>query len=265
MKKLPVTGAMSHALSSTRNFIGFAFYISWPWILMLLPLNVAVNLYLVNHNLTDPTKYNGTASALTFILSAANILVYSSIAVNWHRFVLLDDVPVGLQRLRLDGLTLRYFFNVIGIMFMVGLLAAICMVPVGILLAMFGGTLHGLPAFLFGLAILPIVGFLLVSFYRLSVKLPAVALGRTDFTFGNAWRATSDNFWQFLGLFLLFLICTVIVLLALLMAAFIFRSFGLAGLSISLAMQVMVNWLMTILGVTLLTSLYGFFVEGRDF
>jgi hypothetical protein len=32
-----------------------------------------------------------------------------------------------------------------------------------------------------------------------------------------------------------------------------------------IAIQVMVNWVATIFGVTLLTSLYGYFVEGRDF
>ena len=38
-----------------------------------------------------------------------------------------------------------------------------------------------------------------------------------------------------------------------------------AGLAIAIAVQVIVNWISTILGVPLLTSLYGFFVEGRDF
>jgi hypothetical protein len=39
----------------------------------------------------------------------------------------------------------------------------------------------------------------------------------------------------------------------------------IVGLSLAVAIQVMVNWVATILGVTLLTSLYGFFVEGREF
>jgi hypothetical protein len=45
MRKLPVFAALGHAFKSTTDNIGFAFHISWPWMLLLLPLNVAVNLY----------------------------------------------------------------------------------------------------------------------------------------------------------------------------------------------------------------------------
>lgn len=38
---------------------------------------------------------------------------------------------------------------------------------------------------------------------RLSIKLPAVALGRSDFTFRDAWKAGEGNDWQLLVLFLL--------------------------------------------------------------
>jgi hypothetical protein len=97
------------------------------------------------------------------------------------------------------------------------------------------------------------------------VKLPSVARGRTDFNVRDAWRATDGNFWQILGLVLLFFIWLLIVGLAMLLVTYLFGQLGTLGLSISLAIQVAVNWVATILGVTLLTSLYGFFVEGREF
>jgi len=34
---------------------------------------------------------------------------------------------------------------------------------------------------------------------------------------------------------------------------------------VSQLLQIFVGWLLVILGITILTSLYGFFVEGRDF
>ena len=71
--------------------------------------------------------------------------------------------------------------------------------------------------------------------------------------------------WRLLGLLILFILCMLAVGLAMLAVTFIFSKFGTIGLSVLVAIQVMVNWLATILGVTILTSLYGFFVEGREF
>jgi hypothetical protein len=36
-------------------------------------------------------------------------------------------------------------------------------------------------------------------------------------------------------------------------------------LFITIALQLVINWIATIFGVTMLTSLYGFFVEKREF
>jgi hypothetical protein len=107
--------------------------------------------------------------------------------------------------------------------------------------------------------------YAMVSAYRLAVKLPSVALGRNDFFMGDAWRATDGNFWQILGLVLLFFICLLLIGLVMLLLAYLFGQLGTLGLSVLIAIQVAVNWVATILGVTLLTSLYGFFAEGREF
>ena len=40
MRKLPAFAAFGHASRSTTDNIGFAFHISWPWVLMLLPFRV---------------------------------------------------------------------------------------------------------------------------------------------------------------------------------------------------------------------------------
>lgn len=64
---------------------------------------------------------------------------------------------------------------------------------------------------------------------------------------------------------LLFFICLFLVGLVMLLLTYLIAQLGMLGLSVLLAIQVAVNWVATILGVTLLTSLYGFFVEGREF
>jgi hypothetical protein len=265
MRKLPVTRALNHAMKSTTDNIGFAFHISWPWMLLLLPINVAVNLYLVFHGMQDPQNLTVQAFFLIVPLAIASIVAYCSIAVNWHRYVLLDEVAEGWQRLRVDSLMWRYIGNaiLIGLILMAGgIVAAIALSLVGWGLSAAVG--ESIPIVIVP-SVIALYAYALVSAYRLAVKLPSVALGRNDFYMRDAWRVINGNFWQIFGLLLLFVICLSFVGLAMLLVTFLFGQFGTLGLSVSLAIQVAVNWVATILGVTLLTSLYGFFVEGREF
>ena len=272
MRTLPVIKTLNHAVKSTTDNIGFAFHISWPWMLMLLPLNVVTNLYLVFNGLqpdargyVDPALV-GKLFAVVAPLSIASIIAYASIAVSWHRYILLDEIPEGWKRLRIDSLMWRYIGNFI----LMVLLVAACAIGAGlgialaafILTAIVGETLSiviVVPAILF------MYSYAIIAGYRLSVKLPAVALGRMDFRMGDAWRATEGNMWRLLGLLTLLILCLLLVGVAMFAITFIFNKFGAVGLSLSVAVQVMVNWVATILGVTMLTSLYGLFVESREF
>ena len=272
MRTLPVTKTLGHAIKSTTNNIGFAFHISWPWILMLLPLNVATNLYLLFNGLQpdargqmDPALL-GKLFLVVAPLTIAGIIAYASIAVSWHRYILLDEIPQGWKRLRVDSLTWRYIGNII----LMVLLIMACTIGAGLGIALGGYILNAIlgetPAMVVVVsALLFMYLYAVVAAYRLSVKLPAVALGRVDFSMGGAWRATEGNMWRMLGLLILLIICMLLVGLGMLAVAYVFNKFGTVGLSLSIAIQVMVNWVATILGVTLLTSLYGFFVEGREF
>jgi hypothetical protein len=265
MRKLPVTSALGHAIKSTTDNIGFAFHISWPWMLLLLPLNVGVNLYLVFNGVQDPQKMITQAFFLIIPLAIASTVAYCSIAVNWHRYVLLDEVAEGWQRLRIDSLMWRYIGNaiLIGLILIAGgIVAVLVFALVGWVL---GAAVGEASLIVIVPSVLALYAYALVSAYRLAVKLPSVALGRNDFFMGDAWRATAGNFWQILGLLLLFVICLLLVGLAMLLVTYMLGQVGTLGLSVSLAIQVAINWVATILGVTLLTSLYGFFVEGREF
>ena len=264
-RKLPVLGALGHAFRSTIDNIAFAFHISWPWIALLLPINIGANLYLASQGLNDPANLKAGSLLVVLPLFIVSFISAASIAVNWHRYVLLDEVAEGMQRLRIDSLTWRYIGNGL----LIGLILAAGGIVAMIVASLFGWILSAIlgkiAAVIIFPAVIAIYSMALVAAYRLSVKLPAVALGRTDFSLSNAWAATFGNFWQLLGLLLLFIICVILVLGAMFLATYILANFGVLGLSISLAAQVMINWIATILGVTLLTSLYGFFVEGRDF
>lgn len=270
MRKLPVFRALGHAFRSTMDNIGFAFHISWPWVLMLLPLNVATNLYLVLNGLETGGEPNpamlGKFFAVFIPLALASIVAYSSIAVNWHRYVLLDEIAQGWQRLRIDGLIWRYIGNFI----LIFLILLACGIPVGAAVGLISyllTTLWGEEMLLVMLvpSVAALYALAFIAAYRLMVKLPAVALGRRDFSMGDAWRATKGNSLRLLGLLILFVLCLLLLTAGMFVITYLFGLLGTVGLSLAVAIQVMVNWVATILGVTLLTSLYGFFVEGREF
>jgi len=71
-------------------------------------------------------------------------------------------------------------------------------------------------------------GILVVSpfIYRLMLKLPAIALERTDFLFGDAWAATSGNYWQIMGLVTVY---TIVALALNLLFTFVSGTALLAG------------------------------------
>ena len=266
MKTLPVLAAFSHAFHSTTNNLGFAFQISWPWMLALLPINIAGNIYVLANGFVSVEAMSSGVFAVSLVMVVASMLAFSSIAVNWHRYILLDEVPHGMERLRLDSTVWRYVGNLILIWLAVVLIyigGAIGFVVTG--LAMYATAGEG-SLWLLALAAIPFVCALIVIAYRLSVKLPAVALGRQDYGMRNAWNDTTGNSWKFLGLFLLyFLVIIVAGLLAGAVGWILGQIGGNAGQAISVAVQLAVNWVLTILGVTMLTSLYGFFVENREF
>ncbi len=268
MRKLPAGAAFGHALSSTFDNLGFAFHVSWPWILVMLPVQLVGNLYLAANGLLEPDPDNpdGRYFAVIFLLGVVSILAFSSIAVSWHRYILRDEVPQGWQRLRLDGTVWRYIGNVILsflAMFAVVFAGAL---PLGALAFVLGPTGGGGVTMLVAIFVGALMCIAMVIFYRLSIKLPAVALERRDFGFPDAWRAAAGNDLRILALILLFFLTIFVVGMATaIIVTLLGNTLGSAGLAVAIAVQVVVNWISTIVGVTLLTSLYGFFVEGRDF
>lgn len=259
-RQLPAGACISHAIQSVRNNIGYAFRISWPWYAVVFAVNLAVG-FLSESLVGDPMTNPGGSFALQAIVLLVNLVSFASIAVNWHRYILLDQVPAGGEILRLDGLTWRYLGNLvlIWLMFVIGIL--ICM----FVLQLFAGlsTLTAIMAFLVGLAVFL---FGLISFYRLSVKLPSVAIGRRDFSLGDAWTVTQGN-WQPLLLIVLFMLLLGLALLLVIGAvSYVLISVNaIVGVVIGVVILTVLTWLLSIFGVTMLTSFYGFFVEGRDF
>jgi hypothetical protein len=193
MRKLPVLEALTHAVKSTWHNLPFALHASWPWLLMLIPLNLYFHQSMESFDPTtvDPVQQAEMAKAmLTFYaVSAVSMVIYSSIGVTWHRYILQDEVPQGAARLRLDATVWRYVGNtlLIGLMVVFGTLplALIAM----ILLNIIGAPLPLLIPIYIGLALL----VALPMTYRFSLKLPAIAVGNKHFRLGDGWNLTRGN------------------------------------------------------------------------
>jgi hypothetical protein len=134
-------------------------------------------------------------------------------------------------------------------------------VPVAVLAAVLSALLQ--PAVVLVLPALAAAG---TAALMLSLRLPAIALGRTDIDFTTAMRAAEGNFWQIMGVFALSAL--VVFLAALVLVIFGFLLSGLPrplAIALGLIAGAAVNLFVILFSVSTLTSLYGFFIERRDF
>lgn len=248
MRKLSPFKAVSHALRSVFTYRRIAVQIGLFWIPLLFAFG-AVELIL---GVPDPETLQLGPSHFMQLLSAVLGLVgFCSIAVSWHRFILRDEPG---SPMRIDANVWRYIGNSLLIMLM-------SFAPVILLSVILQILAPG--AWLLLIPVLIVAGAVAT---RLSIKLPAVALGRTDFTFRDAWKASEGSFGQMLGVFLL---NAAIVFGAVLLLILIVGVIGQVSPALSkvaaLVLASIVQLFYTVFNASVFTSLYGFFVERRDF
>lgn len=180
---------------------------AWLAVFVLASLPLAYWLWanVDNVNAEAPTWF----WLLSFCLVVFSVAPFSSVAVNWHRFVIQGQKPSGTSLLRLDGKVVRYFGNWILVGLITGLLTLIpyvlLMLPLlmaGVPVAFFSteaDTQVASPLTAFGVDWLRLAwDFIIYAigsffFFRSGLKLPAVAIGRRDFGIGASWGMTSEH------------------------------------------------------------------------
>lgn len=271
MRQLPIGQTINHMLASTYNNMGFAVRAQWPWVAILvaaylfLPLIAGVPLNMPPEQMAQMFKVDPGFAARFFILIFAialiSVLALSSIAVNWHRYILLNEVPQGMEKLRIDGSVWRYFGNAL----LIGLIVFPALIPIMFL----GFAVNAVtsPVLFLAVMLIYMVVAVVPLFYRLSIKLPAVALGRHDFGFSDAMQISTQNWWQLVavGFLVTAISWTVDFVLKMLTLSFAATLGASMGMWADVIVRTGVNWFMGVIGITLFTSLYGFFVEKRDF
>lgn len=196
----------------------------------------------------------GGGFGVGFILVLAITLFTAMwIAVAWHRYVLLAENPkTPLPPLMTDRMT-AYFLR--------SLVIGIVLIVVGAVLgAVIGSAAMGL--MMNGGAV---IGFLLMALlvqlplvflgFRLATTLPGAALGK-EHSFMAGWNATQADWKSILQL-------AAIVALGLwvinMIGLFVFGGFGIAAT----LWQFVTGWFVMMIGLSVLTTLYGHYIEGR--
>jgi len=216
----------------------------------------------------DAPGFSGQSVGLVFIiiLVAAIFLLWSIslVAIVWHRYILLEEVPQGFIPYRSDFHVGRYFWYGVGISLLAVLAVGVVSTFLGMILGpFFMGSMQGLAegqssgvagmAFLIGIVLGTIVA---VLYLRMALILPAVALDE-GLTLGQAWEKTSGYTGAILvlALALAFINAVVPVVIDLVFGELVWINMALVGLY---------QWFYFMLGISILSTLYGVIVQKRE-
>lgn len=195
----------------------------------------------------------GAGVGVSLIVIAAAIIqgiISIWIAVAWHRFVLLDEVPNNYVPMFNTSRVLGY----IGGWLLIGLVGAgvgiLGFIVVGIFAA-FHATIIAVP-----LGIVLVV-LLIVMGYRLGLILPAASVDER-LSLRDSWTATRGTTWLIIRLALLSIVAVLVLEIPVLLLG------GLHGPNIATEVwSAVVGWFVIMVGVALLTTMYGYYVEHR--
>lgn len=206
-------------------------------------------------NPTETVDFEGTELPVmspdtilpTIVLGTLAVIASLWIAVAWHRYALTGESTSGWLPSFHGNAVMGYLGRsiLIGVLIVLGMM--VLSIPVGIISI-------GLPA-LSGIMSLILIGAAAYLFFRLGVMLPAAALGE-KLTLGDTWDATKGQSSTILVLALIVVGASIVIQLP--------SWFNDDPRSvINVVYSLVVNWFATIIGISVLTTLYGHFVENR--
>lgn len=170
---------------------------------------------------------------------AFGLFVFGWVAVSWHRFILLEEYAGFLP-----AVSGRPIWPYVGRSFLYGLLLTLVAIPLVLVFGMFGPFLLVIPG-----AILTFLWF------RIGLALPSIAVGK-PISMGQAWSASSGMSGTILGVaFLLMLINGAASIV-------VDQIAPIAGI-IAFVLELVLQWVTLMLGVSILTTLYGHLIENR--
>lgn len=205
----------------------------------------------------DPAAME-TGGASFFLMAILNLVIalVTSIwaAVAWHRFVLKGEAPSGfIPAFSVDRIR-AYFIRSFGI----GLMCVVLAIPLGFIGAMVAYPFMGnMGPGMIGLGIIFLVTYfpLTVISFRLSTALPATALDAPG-AFTAGWDVTKGELPTFIVLALISVIAFFVI------SEIATKLFG--GITVlALIWELLFGWFTIMVGLSILTTLYGHYIEKR--
>jgi hypothetical protein len=237
---------MQHAIKSVTRYWPVGFRMAMPWMLLLALWQIITSF------ISLPAEAN--ARLLFDIATIAIVLLaVSSIAVSWHRFVLLDEAPDSRQ-FRIDQRVLRYFFRIV-----ICTLAGTGLATIPLLLTSLFTSSNGML-----IAPAAIVAYIFTIIFSLS--LPPVALDLPSISLTNTLRLVRGNEIAMLGFAVLNFTAVIAGLAASLALAAPLTLLPEQLLAILLPIVTLpISLFTTLISISAVTAAYGFFVEEREF
>ncbi len=260
---------IKHAIQMVIGNFGQALRVSIGPFLILVAAFVAVFFLLGDsidalENMSDPTLPGESEIIMvvfaTFGLFALALFVFAWVAVSWHRFILLEEYT-GI----LPVMSNRPIGAYVGRSMLYGLLLMLLALP---LLLVFGSVAasvaHSLSPMTFistgiSLAFTAIMtvpaAILTFVWFRIALALPSVAVGK-PISLGQAWSVSSGLSGTIFGVAVSL---TVMGVVGDVIIGPIFDSAPIIGFGLDMIVQ----WFLLMLGVSILTTLYGHLIEKR--
>lgn len=254
----------SHSFRQVSGNLGMAIKVS-GWLVALVIIlfaGLSQTGVLASLETNGANAGQGLLAGALIILAGVVFLFWgvSVVAIAWHRYILLEEIPRGVIPYRKEFHVGRYFWYGVGVSLLAVLAVAILSGILGMAVGPFyleslqeptGGASIG--TFLLGL----LVGTIVVVLYlRMALVLPAVALDE-GLTIGQAWTLTSGHTAAIvtLALILAFINSVVPVVISVAMGGLPLMNAALSGLY---------QWFYFMLSISVLSTLYGHIVQKRE-
>ncbi|MES2433108.1 MAG: hypothetical protein V4586_04710 [Pseudomonadota bacterium] len=239
----------SHSLRQVMDNLGPALKVSGVLYLVQVVITGALGYALASAGMSGMGGGMGLGVVLVLVVS---LITSIWIAVAWHRYVLLGEEPVGYVP--------PFMGERMGSYFIKSLLIGLVLMALMMILSMVIGTLFGrvlMGNMLIGMLLMAVMVQVPMIYLglRLAAALPGTALGNNP-AFLAGWQATEGEWRPLLQL-------AVIMALALwvvnLISWFVFGGYGVTAH----LWQLIAGWPVTMVGLSVLTTLYGHYIEKR--
>jgi len=184
-----------------------------------------------------------------FLAAVVFIILELWVFVNWHRFVLLEEYPQGWIPPFRGGRILAYIGVSLILALVMGLVAA---VVIGMVVMMSAAVFPPVIAMILAIAAFVFVG---VFLFRLLPMLPAAAIGER-LSMSQSLQATRGTAGTAIMLF-------VVLILVQLLLQFIVGASMMVFAPLGFIFSLGAALVMTLVNVSILTTLYGHYVQGR--